>query len=266
LIGKFQIFLASIERTADEANLDRRNVHRAIRQLEARGILERLRGGGRGRSSEYRVIFKRAADATNSVDDDAVSDGNSVTGDAVCDADNTGNSVVFGQETASFSDLNSVTDDAPTESEQKERTDPPSGESRAREGDRVFFDDGVDDENQGVLLLPINGGGDRMAPLKRYNPSAELVDWAAELGVNALADGVLGEFIDYHLDHDKLPADIEAAYRRWVRREQRFAERDAERFQSRPRQRSNAAEAEAAFDVAFDDALRQSRANGAGND
>jgi DNA-binding MarR family transcriptional regulator len=262
-----RIARVSIERIADEANLDRRNVHRAIRQLEARGILERLRGGGRGRSSEYRVIFKRAADATNSVDDDAVSDGNSVTGDAVCDADNTGNSVVFGQETASFSDLNSVTDDAPTESEQKERTDPPSGESRAREGDRGFFDDGVDDEKQGVLLLPINGGGDRMAPLKRYNPSAELVDWAAELGVNALADGVLGEFIDYRLEYDKLPADIEAAYRRWVRREQRFAEqRDAERFQSRPRQRSNAAEAEAAFDVAFDDALRQSRANGAGND
>jgi hypothetical protein len=126
----------------------------------------------------------------------------------------------------------------------------------------------VDDEKQGVLLLPINGGGDRMAPLKRYNPSAELVDWAAELGVNALADGVLGEFIDYRLEHDKLPADIEAAYRRWVRREQRFAERDAERFQSRPGQCSNAAEAEAeaAFDVAFDDALRQSRANGAGND
>jgi len=245
-----------IERIADEANLDRRNVQRAIRQLEAKGILERRHGGGRGRSSEYEVIFKRAADAINSVDDDAVSDAD----------DDTGNSVVFGQETASFSDVNSVTDDAPTESKQKERTDPPSGESRAREGDRGFFDDGVDDEKQGVLLLPINGGGDRMAPLKRYNPSAELVDWAAELGVNALADGVLGEFIDYHLDHDKLPADIEAAYRRWVRREQRFAERDAERFQSRPRQRSNAAEAEAAFDVAFDDALRQSRANGAGND
>jgi DNA-binding MarR family transcriptional regulator len=30
------------ERIADEANLDRRNVQRAIRQLEAKGILERL--------------------------------------------------------------------------------------------------------------------------------------------------------------------------------------------------------------------------------
>jgi DNA-binding transcriptional MocR family regulator len=76
-----------IERIADEANLDRRNVQRAIRQLEAKGILERRHGGGRGRSNEYQVIFKRAADAINSVDDDAVSDAD----------DDTGNSVVFGR-------------------------------------------------------------------------------------------------------------------------------------------------------------------------
>jgi len=243
-----------IERIADEANLDRRNVQRAIRQLEAKGILERRHGGGRGRSNEYQVIFKRAADAINSVDDDAVSDAD----------DDTGNSVVFGQETASFSDVNSVTDDAPTESKQKERTDPPSGESRAR-GEEDFSNDWVN-EKQGVLLTPINGGGDRMAPLRRYNPSAELLDWASEsYSINALDERVLGEFIDWHIEHDNLPGNIgaiEAAYRRWIRREARFAGQS----RHRPQQHSNAAEAEAEAAVEAVRRMRAMRANGAGND
>jgi hypothetical protein len=243
---------------ANEAGIDCSKVSFCTRWLEKNGLVEISGRGGRGLANTYRIIPDAEAvtpaaattAAENGADDGTVSNQNGAENGAVSGK----NGADFGQ--------NGAKNGTTTESEQKERTAPPSGESRAREGDRVFFDDGVDDEKQGVLLPPINGGGDRMAPLKRYNPSAELVDWAAELGVNALADGVLGEFIDYHLDHDKLPADIEAAYRRWVRREQRFAERDAERFQSRPRQRSNAAEAEAAFD----DALRQSRANGAGND
>jgi DNA-binding MarR family transcriptional regulator len=241
------------ERIADEANLDRRNVQRVIRQLEAKGILEGLHGGGRGRTSEYRIIFKQAAYATNSVDDDAV-----------CGAEDAGNSVVFSQETASFSDQNSVTCDAHTESEQKERTDPPSGESRAR-GEEDFSNDWVN-EKQGVLLTPINGGGDRMAPLRRYNPSAELLDWASEsYSINALDERVLGEFIDWHIEHDNLPGNIgaiEAAYRRWIRREARFAGQS----RHRPQQHSNAAEAEAEAAVEAVRRMRAMRANGAGND
>jgi hypothetical protein len=55
-------------------NLDRRSVQRAIRRWEARGVLKKLRGGGRlrgsraGRSSEYQIIFRLPAEATNSVD------------------------------------------------------------------------------------------------------------------------------------------------------------------------------------------------------
>ena len=112
------------ERIADEANLDRRNVQRAIRQLEAKGILERRHGGGRGRSNEYQVIFKRAADAINSVDDDAVSDAD----------DDTGNSVVFGQETASFSDVNSVRRRPYRVKTERENRSPFGGVARARGG------------------------------------------------------------------------------------------------------------------------------------
>jgi hypothetical protein len=77
-------------------------------------------------------------------------------------------------------------------------------------------------------LLPLDGRGDRRALLKRYNPSAALVDWAwKEYGINALADHVLSKFIDWHIEHNKLPVDleaIEAAYRNWIRDEAtRFA-------------------------------------------
>ena len=228
----------SIERIADEVDLDRRNVQRAIRQLEVKGVLKRLLGGGRARSSEYQIIFKRAADATNSVNDAAV----------------------FGRETAAFSDLNSVTSAAPTESEQKERTSP-SGESRAREGENDS-NDGVD-EKQGALL-PFNGRGDRRALLKGYNPSAALVDWAREqYGINALDDRVLGEFIDWRIEHNDLPGDIEAieaAYRRWIRRELRFAEQS----RHRPQQHGNVAEAESEAAVEAVRRMRAIRANGAG--
>jgi DNA-binding MarR family transcriptional regulator len=140
------------------------------------------------------------------------------------------------------------------EKEDLERT-PPSGGERAREGE--VFSSEVD-RRQVELLLPIDGGGNRMAPLKRFNPSDATVEWAAEhYGINAREERILGEFIDYHLEHNKLPADIDAAYRRWIRRQSRFDNRDAER--SRDRRQHSTPEVNAAFD----DALSQMRAHGA---
>lgn len=209
-------------RIADETNIARRHVQTIIRRLMARGILGLLRGGGRGHVTEYRVIFKREGDVVNCAENGAFSEAE--------------NSPESGPETAPFTGLNCTEYGAPTESVQKERT-PPSGESRAREGED-FSLDGVDSK-QGVLLLPIKGGGQRMAPLRRYNPPDALVDFAAQLGVNARADSVLGEFIDYYLQQAVLPKDIDAAFRRWVRRQARFAERDAAWSQSKsPKPRS----------------------------
>ena len=74
-----RIAWTSIEQIANEVNLDRRNVQGAIRRLEAKGVLKRLRGDGRlpmshaGHCSEYKISFEPPAGATNSVDD-AVSD------------------------------------------------------------------------------------------------------------------------------------------------------------------------------------------------
>jgi hypothetical protein len=209
-------------RIADETNIARRHVQAIIRRLMARGILDLLRGGGRGHVTEYRVIFKRGADAINCAENGALSEAES--------------STESGPENAPSTGLNCTEYGVPTESVQKERT-PPSGESRAREGEDFSID--RVDEKQGVLLLPINGGGQRMAPLRRYNPPEALVDMAAQLGINARADSVLGEFIDYYLERGVLPEDIDAAFRRWVRRQARFAERDAAQSQSKsPERRS----------------------------
>ena len=242
----------SIETIADEANLDRRTVQRAISQLEAKGVLKRLPGGGRGRSSEYQIIFEPAADTANSGNDAAVSD-----------AGDTANSGVFVPQTAAFSSLNSGADATPTDSEQKERTDPPSGESHARARGDDLSDDVVD-RRQAALLLPFDGRGDRRALLKRYNPSAALVDWATDqYGINALDDRVLGKFIDWRIEHNKLPVDIEAieaAYSNWIRDQPRFAEQSRRRPQQQHSD-DDAAAAETAAAGEFFERMRAMRAN-----
>jgi hypothetical protein len=235
---------------ADEANLDRRTVQRAIRRLEAKGVLKRLPGGGRGRSSEYQIIFEPAADTTNSGNDAAVSD-----------AGDTANSGVSSRKQRRFRPANRGADAAPTDSEQKERTDPPSGESHARARGDDLSDDG---RGQGMLPLAFNGRGDRRALLKRYNPSAALVDWARDqYGINALDDRVLGKFIDWRIEHDKLPVDIEAieaAYSNWIRDQPRFAEQS----RRRPQQYNDAAAAETVAAGEFFERMRTMRANGRG--
>ena len=204
----------SIEMIVDETDLDRRTVQRSIRRLEGEGVLRELRGGGRGRSSEYQIIFETPDNAANSGRDTAVSE--------IDDAENSGNDAALLEETAASSSLNSGVHAAPTEEEQKERT-PPSGE-RAREGEG-FSNDRVE-KKQGVLLMPMKGGREQqLAALRAYTPSDELVDWAAkEFGIDALADNILGKFKAHHCASRKPPpADREAAYRKWIYNEPNFA-------------------------------------------
>jgi hypothetical protein len=127
-----------------------------------------------------------------------------------------------------------------TEGEQKERS-PPSGESRTRARGEEAFSNGEVDRKQGVLLLPSRGGGDRkarLAVIKSYNPLPALIERAAELGVNALAEDMLGKWRRNRIANNRLPLDFEAAeadFENWIRDEPRFANRDAERSVGRRR-------------------------------
>jgi len=228
---------------ANEAGIDCSKVSFCTRWLEKNGLVEISGRGGRGLANTYRIIPDAEAvtpaaattAAENGADDGTVSNQNGAE-----------NGAAFGQ--------NGAKNGTPTESEQKERTEPPSGESRARaRGGEDFSNDGVD-RRQVEMLLPIDGGGgERMererAKFKSYNPAAWVVDDAAKLGVNALDPHELGRFMAWHLKNGKVPADPDQAYYYWI---------TDPRFLKRP---SNAAEAE--VNAAFDDALSQMRAHGA---
>jgi hypothetical protein len=233
---------------ANEAGIDCSKVSFCTRWLEKNGLVEISGRGGRGLANTYRIIpdaeAVRPAAATtaaeNGADDGTVSNQNGA---------------VFGQNGAAFGQIGAK-NGTPTESEQKEITEPPSGESRpsTREGGEDFSNAGVD-RSQVEMLPPTDGGGGvRMvrerAKFKSYNPAAWVVDDAAKLGVNALDPHELGRFMAWHLKNGKVPADPDQAYYYWIT-DPRFLKR-----------RSNAAEAE--VNAAIDDALSQMRAHGAG--
>jgi hypothetical protein len=237
---------------ANEAGIDCSKVSFCTNWLEKNGLLEISGRGGRGLANTYRIIPDAEAvmpaaattAAENGADDGTVSNQRGAE-----------NGAVFGQNGADFG-RNSAKNGTPTESEQEERTKPPSGESRAsaREGGEDFSNARVDRSQVEMLPPTDGGGGERMvrerAKLKSYNPAAWVVDEAAKLGVNALDPHELGRFMAWHLKNGKVPADPDQAYYYWIT-DPRFAKR-----------RSDAAEPE--VNAAFDDALSQMRAHGAG--
>jgi hypothetical protein len=75
---------------------------------------------------------------------------------------------------------------------------------------------------QTSLLLPLNGKGRRAAAddIATYTPPADLIDWAwKEYGVVATADSLLGSFRDQRPRGTSPPADLDAAFREFIRRE-----------------------------------------------
>ena len=257
---------------ADHTNLARRHVQTAIRGLEAKGILRPLRRAGY--ATEYQIIFKRGADGTNgshggtgygAPSGENGTDGSTGYG-APSDKNGTDGGTVFGPDGAPFSSLGGTEYGALTESADS-RTEPLSSreDARAHAREGSFSYNRVEEKQR--VLLPIDGARERrLAALKAYNPSRGLIEWAAELRVNAFDDNVLGEFIDWHIEHDDLPGDFEATeagYRRWIRRKRSFAKQSRQR----PLQHSNATDAETAAAREFFGRMRAAmRTNGAGNE
>src|SRR5271170_2142159 len=232
----------ALETIADHTNLARRHVQTAIRGLEAKGILRPLRRAGY--VTEYQIIFKRGADGTNGIDGGtgygapsdengtdestgygAPSDENGTDGStgygAPSDKNGIDGGTVFGPDGAPFSGLGGTEYGALTESADS-RTEPLSSREESRAHAGGGFSQNPVEEKQSVPL-PSNCARGRLEALKTFNPSGPLIDWAAELGINARADNVLGKFIDHHCAHGRVPADLEAAFRNWIRNEMRFA-------------------------------------------
>jgi hypothetical protein len=237
---------------ANEAGIDCSKVSFCTRWLKKNGVVEISGRGGRGLANVYRIIPDAEAVtpaaatvvAENGADDGIVSGQNG--------AD-------FGSKTVLILAQNGAIFGTPTEEEQKERTDPPSGEARTRareEGDD-FLNDEVD-RRQIEMLFPFNGGGGRehrLAALKTYNPNAETIQFGSDLGINAHDLRVLGKFRDWHIEHNILPANreaIDAAYRNWLRNEQRFADSHNARGPPRRPHRSRLAESALNRATAYD--------------
>src|SRR5271170_4576508 len=128
---------------------------------------------------------------------------------------------IFGPDGAPFSGLGGTEYGALTESADS-RTEPLSSREESGAHAGGGFSQNPVEEKQSVPL-PSNCARGRLEALKTFNPSGPLIDWAAELGINARADNVLGKFIDHHCAHGRVPADLEAAFRNWIRNEMRFA-------------------------------------------
>jgi len=221
-----------LDTIANEVGIDRSKVCLCIRTLEKKGVLEVVRGGGRGLANTYRVIPDAEAAAPRKT---AQPTANGVAPKAPktlrieVRTETVPLSVPFPIQTRTvpfseaFGSQNSAVFGTPTERKKKKRT-PPAEEARARgedsSNDRI-------DEKQNELLLPIKSGRERrLRALKGYNPSSATIQFADELRVNARDPYVLGKFIDWHIAHNNLPDNIEAidaAYRNWIRDEARFA-------------------------------------------
>jgi DNA-binding MarR family transcriptional regulator len=212
---------------AREVGIDRSKVPLCVRVLEAKGVLEVVRGGGRGRANHYRIIPDEEAlressqpapqaDATTTEDKNGAVFGTETTVE---------NGAVSGSKTVPFSAQNGAVFGTPTE-----RTE--SGTESPLRGGRAHTREGGSRSGslkyQPALLLPLNGskkmGGRRTnGSLEDYRPGPEIVAWAPENapGVDPLNKAILNRFRDYYLGRGIKISDPEAAYRNWLTEESR---------------------------------------------
>lgn len=80
--------------------------------------------------------------------------------------------------------------------------------------------------------------------LDEYRPGQEIVAWASEThGLDATDPEFLNDWKDYCRAQDEVPADLDASYRRWLRKEKRYqdsGQRRPRREKSTARQRKQA--------------------------
>ena len=236
---------------ANEAGIDCSKVSFCTSWLEKNGLLEISGRGGRGLANTYRIIPDAEAvtpaaattAAENGADDGTVSNQHGAE-----------NGAVFGQNGADFGQ-NGAKNGTPTESEQEERTKPPSGESRAsaREGGKIFPMLGLIEARWRCCRRPtVVAASEWCASERSSKATIRRPGWSMRRPSSGSMPStrMSSAIMAWHLKNGKVPADPDQAYYYWIT-DPRF-----------PKRRSNAAEAE--VNAAFDDALSQMRAHGAG--
>jgi hypothetical protein len=227
------------EDIANEVGIDRSKVSLCVRLLEEKGVLELVvEGGGRGRANVYRIIPDEGASAAPN---GAVS--GSETGN--------GNGAVSGSKTVPFPAPNGAVSGSPTES--TDITEPPLRGGRARGGVSGSRSGSVG--RQPALLLPLNG----RRSLDDYQPGPEFVAWARENtpAVNPLDPFIIGQFKDWYLSRGPELKDPDAAYRKWLRDEPKFA-----RQRSRQRGSEGGNQRGSLLDAALDEVRKAEAING----
>ena len=137
--NKEGIARVSLDKIATETEIERTKVRACVRRLEDEGVLETVRGGGRGNATIFRIISDAEASppAATSADETASAPGNGANGaasDRVTGSNSDENGADFSPRTGPFSVANGAADGPPTE--RTERTEPPlrGGRARTREG------------------------------------------------------------------------------------------------------------------------------------
>ena len=219
------------ETIAREAGIDRSKVSLCVGRLEDRGVLDVVRGGGRGRANRYRIIsdeeaLRRRATQAAAQTDAAAAEA-AVNGAASGTPTATGNGAVFGSETVPFLAVNGAVSGTPTEIERNLEQNLPFGEGRARTSEEEVLRSRSGGGRQTALLLPLNGTKAPSAagtdPFEVFRAPPEIVAIAQDLGIDDV-DSVVEDWKDWHRkDNKPYPANPDASLRRWVRNQPRFA-------------------------------------------
>jgi DNA-binding transcriptional ArsR family regulator len=117
---------------------------------------------------------------------------------------------------------------------------PADGARRVSAGTPVgLADTELDHKNITIELSPPIARDGHWFDLDEYQPSQQIIAWAREtLGLDATDREILNDWKDWLRTKGEIPADMEASYRRWLRKEKRH---EMSR-QRKPQQKKSAAQ------------------------
>ena len=212
------------------AGIDRKNVPRSIRRLEAAGSFSVVRGGPRKHIKNIYLLPNDAGDDQTAISEGSVLNSEDTPGEK---------SVLSGEDTSVLNteDRSVLSAEDPLETlERREILERGvAREARPRPAKKGVSSIKPVAGRQQTLLLPIDGAGKRNGALQpacditAYQPPAGIIEWAREkFGVEATDEQLLGSFRHYQPRDGRPwpPPDLDKAFRNWIRKAANFAASD----------------------------------------